>query len=303
MTKDLFMERVLTEDSLNKDFRSKIFAYDTCPTCLIPLEGNFCPTCRHQALIPVNPYLEENRALLRQNQTTTIKGNLERGGREALDWTKQGLKDSAEKLKHWWKSSQEARASQATAPAVSPADSEATASPSPVPTKDHLTTASPAQPANQPSVPVDSPSQQVQTSPDGHVTVNINQGQSVQASQFKYQKSGSTHFINILIYLFNFVPLGIIGGYLSSTLFYYGFDDAGAGTIGIVVLALFLNWIVLLPVLISNTGRKIIIWILLILFGWTVIGWFILLLWALNGNEKDRREQEQLHLMRHLANK
>ncbi|HFI0850881.1 TPA: superinfection immunity protein [Streptococcus suis] len=119
---------------------------------------------------------------------------------------------------------------------------------------------------------------------------------------FKYRHTGST----VLNWLFFGIPLIVLllsasslSEFLSNSGIYIG-DSIFA----LILATTFLTFIYFLPAFIcQSSGLKIVIWLCLILFGWTIIGWLILLLVASSSNKNRRRQQEMDYLMRKLVDK
>ncbi|MGQ7336571.1 superinfection immunity protein [Streptococcus suis] len=119
---------------------------------------------------------------------------------------------------------------------------------------------------------------------------------------FKYRHTGST----ILNWLFFGIPLIVLllsaqslSEFLSNNGIYIG-DSIFA----LILVATFVTFIYFLPAFIcQSSGLKIVLWICLLLFGWTVIGWFILLLVATSSNKNRRRQQEMDYLIRKMADR
>lgn len=118
---------------------------------------------------------------------------------------------------------------------------------------------------------------------------------NVADNKFTYRKRTSSTVMNIILYLILFAPLAFLG-------YYFGvqFDLDLAPAMAIVAVV---EYIYLLPTFISKTNRKFIIFIFNAFFGITILGWIILLIIALNGNEKDKRNQEISYLMRKMSEK
>lgn len=118
---------------------------------------------------------------------------------------------------------------------------------------------------------------------------------NVADNKFTYRKRTSSTVMNIILYLILFAPLAFLG-------YYFGvqFDLDLAPAMAIVAVV---EYIYLLPTFISKTNRKFIIFIFNAFFGITILGWIILLIIALNGNEKDKRNQEMSYLMRKISEK
>ncbi|HFI0428810.1 TPA: superinfection immunity protein [Streptococcus suis] len=119
---------------------------------------------------------------------------------------------------------------------------------------------------------------------------------------FKYRHTGST----VLNWLFFGLPLIVLllsaqslSVFLSNSGIYIG-DSIFA----LILVATFIIFIYFLPAFIcQSSGLKIVLWLCLLLFGWTVIGWFILLFVATSSNKNRRRQQEMDYLMRKLVDK
>ncbi|NQI34897.1 hypothetical protein HO614_09385 [Streptococcus suis] len=119
---------------------------------------------------------------------------------------------------------------------------------------------------------------------------------------FKYHHTGST----VLNWLFFGIPLIVLllsasslSEFLSNSGIYIG-DSIFA----LILVATFIIFIYFLPAFIcQSSGLKIVLWLCLLLFGWTVIGWFILLFVATSSNNNRRRQQEMDYLMRKLVDK
>lgn len=111
------------------------------------------------------------------------------------------------------------------------------------------------------------------------------------SSDYHYRKPISSTLMNVILFAFLFLPSLFV---LSN---FDGIISDGIG--GYLIILAISECIYLLPTLISHSGRKFIIWILNILFGWTILGWLILLFLALDGNNKRR----MVHSLDHIANK
>lgn len=115
---------------------------------------------------------------------------------------------------------------------------------------------------------------------------------------FKYRHTGST-ILNWLLFGF---PLIVVGAFV-----FHQFSQRSsvpATIIFVVLLVALIIFIYFLPAFIcQSSGLKIVIWLCLILFGWTIIGWLILLLIASSSNKNRRRQQEMDYLMRKLVDK
>lgn len=112
---------------------------------------------------------------------------------------------------------------------------------------------------------------------------------------FKYRHTGST----VLNWLFFGIPLIVLllsAQSLSQSL--------GGEITVIILLGALLVFIYFLPAFIcQSSGLKIVIWLCLILFGWTIIGWLILLFVATSSNKNRRRQQEMDYLIRKMADR
>lgn len=112
---------------------------------------------------------------------------------------------------------------------------------------------------------------------------------------FKYRHTGST----VLNWLFFGIPLIVLllsAQSLSQSL--------GGEITVIILLGALLVFIYFLPAFIcQSSGLKIVLWLCLLLFGWTVIGWFILLFVATSSNKNRRRQQEMDYLIRKMADR
>ncbi|HFI0255106.1 TPA: hypothetical protein ACGOWL_001856 [Streptococcus suis] len=112
---------------------------------------------------------------------------------------------------------------------------------------------------------------------------------------FKYRHTGST----ILNWLFFGIPLIVLllsAQSLSQSL--------GGEITVIILLGALLVFIYFLPAFIcQSSGLKIILWLCLLLIGWTILGWFILLFVAISSNNNRRRQQEMDYLIRKMADK
>lgn len=110
-----------------------------------------------------------------------------------------------------------------------------------------------------------------------------------QPREFKVRKSGFSITLNLILFLIIFLPVLFLGGSLAGSFL-------GNGIVVFVFFAAIAVWLYLLPTFISHTGRKIVIFIFNVLMGWTLIGWIILIFFALSGN-KDERHRQELHYM------
>lgn len=119
---------------------------------------------------------------------------------------------------------------------------------------------------------------------------------------FKYRHTGAT----ILNWLLFGLPL-LIAIFSAQSLSQYlsGFGIyVGDSIFAIILVAALLIFIYFLPAFIcQSSGLKVALWVCLLVFGWTIIGWFILLFVATSSNSNRRRQQEMAYLMRKLADK
>lgn len=118
---------------------------------------------------------------------------------------------------------------------------------------------------------------------------------------FVYKKSLGSRVTNFLLFLLSFIPLIIFASSSESFLSSLGFTS-GVSLPFFLILAVG-NFIYLLPTFISTTSRKIIIFFFNVIFGVTILGWFILLFLAISGNSKDRQRQEMNYMINNIANK
>ncbi|HFI0231054.1 TPA: superinfection immunity protein [Streptococcus suis] len=136
--------------------------------------------------------------------------------------------------------------------------------------------------------------------PVQHSNPSPNYNRSEEA--FKYRHTGST----ILNWLFFGIPLIVLllsasslSEFLSNNGIYIG-DSIFA----LILAAALVVFIYFLPAFIcQSSGLKIVLWLCLLLFGWTVIGWFILLFVATSSNKNRRRQQEMDYLIRKMADR
>ncbi|MFW8053161.1 superinfection immunity protein [Vagococcus fluvialis] len=99
-----------------------------------------------------------------------------------------------------------------------------------------------------------------------------------------------------------FISGAVVIFFILTILTELGFSIGASGSIGAGIAILFLiDAVYFLPSLIyhASTGGKIIMFILNSLFGFTIIGWIILLIIASSRNSKERRAQELMHYVKH----
>lgn len=119
---------------------------------------------------------------------------------------------------------------------------------------------------------------------------------------FKYRHTGAT----ILNWLLFGLPL-LIAIFSAQSLSQYlsGFGIyVGDSIFAIILVAALLIFIYFLPAFIcQSSGLKVALWLCLLVFGWTIIGWFILLFVATSSNKNRRRQQEMDYLIRKMADR
>jgi len=71
----------------------------------------------------------------------------------------------------------------------------------------------------------------------------------------------------------------------------------------IIFFAIIFSIINMIPVLVSHTGWKYILFLWNLLLGWTIIGWLIALIIAISTNNSAKREQELMYLIRKISDK
>ncbi|WP_425328880.1 superinfection immunity protein [Ruoffia tabacinasalis] len=67
--------------------------------------------------------------------------------------------------------------------------------------------------------------------------------------------------------------------------------------ISLYLILLAINLIYRLPAVISKGNNKWLIYFVCIIFNWTLIGWFICLIWAFSDNKAFNRENEYRNLL------
>lgn len=119
---------------------------------------------------------------------------------------------------------------------------------------------------------------------------------------FKYRHTGAT----ILNWFLFGLPL-LIAIFSAQSLSQYlsGFGlYVGDSIFAIILVAALLIFIYFLPAFIcQSSGLKVALWLCLLVFGWTIIGWFILLFVATSSNKNRRRQQEMDYLIRKMADR
>lgn len=139
---------------------------------------------------------------------------------------------------------------------------------------------------NQPSIS-SQPSMPVET---------VDSPSSTTPPMFEMKKKGN--WINWVI----FISGAIVIFFIVTILAEMGFPIIATGGVGAGLAIIFLiDAIYFLPTLIyhASTGGKIMMFILNSLFGFTIIGWIILLIIATSRNSKERRAQELMHYVKH----
>ncbi|WP_314208470.1 hypothetical protein, partial [Vagococcus salmoninarum] len=116
---------------------------------------------------------------------------------------------------------------------------------------------------------------------------------------FKMEKKGT--WINWAIFISGLLVILVassifFGSQLSSAM------DGGSGILlTLFIISSLINAIYYLPSLIyhASTGGKILMFIINSILGITVIGWIVLLVFAISRNSNEKRAQELMHYIKH----
>lgn len=115
---------------------------------------------------------------------------------------------------------------------------------------------------------------------------------------FKLKKRG--YGINIFIYIVTLLPVFYLitqldGSYLSSS-------DTGL-ILAVLGGVLLFTYLYLLPTFICHSGAKFFIFFFNFFLGVTIIGWIVLLFWAMSSNKAYDNEQEMKYIMRKMSDR
>lgn len=92
-------------------------------------------------------------------------------------------------------------------------------------------------------------------------------------------------YINFMIVLFGMLPILIVILLLSDSGYLF-IDITGALLLPALIISFLGSLVYFIPTFMARGTGKTIIFIINILFGWSIIGWIICLVWAMNDNSK-----------------
>lgn len=116
---------------------------------------------------------------------------------------------------------------------------------------------------------------------------------------FKMEKKGT--WINWAIFISGLLVVLIVSSLIFGSQFSNAIEGGGGAILTLFIISSLINAIYYLPSLIyhASTGGKILMFIINSILGITVIGWIVLLVFALSRNSNEKRAQELMHYIKH----
>ena len=125
------------------------------------------------------------------------------------------------------------------------------------------------------------------------VETNVNTD-AVADEPFKIRKKGLV--LNFILFLTGVIPLVVIILLVDEFL---GLNiSSSSSTFLFIMVVLVINFIYYMPTFLCYSPSKIFIFVLNVLVSWTVIGWVLLLMFAISSNRAYRYREEMLHFQR-----